>query len=54
MFVVFSAISPASLYYSESLNTLLYAQRAKCIKNNPVVNEVSAHDSRRFLCSHNL
>ena len=35
-----SAVSPTSLYYGETLSTLRYAQRAKNIVNQPVVNEV--------------
>lgn len=34
-----TAISPSSLCYTETINTLLYAQRAKNIVNKPVVNE---------------
>jgi len=34
-----TAISPSSLCYTETVNTLLYAQRAKNIVNKPVVNE---------------
>jgi len=34
-----SAISPSSLCYNETINTLLYAQRAKNIVNKPVINE---------------
>jgi len=33
------AIRPGDLYYEETLNTLKYADRAKEIKNKPVVNE---------------
>ena len=33
------AISPSSLCYTETINTLLYAQRAKNIVNKPIVNE---------------
>lgn len=33
-------ISPASCCYHESLNTLLFAQRAKRIINKPKINEV--------------
>lgn len=35
-----SAVTPASQYYSESLSTLRYAQRAKTIVNKPTINEV--------------
>lgn len=34
-----TAISPSSRCYTETVNTLLYAQRAKNIVNKPVVNE---------------
>ena len=37
------AISPATINYEESLNTLRYAERAKKVKNQAVINE-SAHD----------
>ena len=37
---IISAITPASQYYSESLSTLRYAQRAKTIINKPTINEV--------------
>ncbi|KAG1682318.1 Kinesin-like protein KIF16B [Nymphon striatum] len=33
------AVSPSSLSYHESLSTLRYAHRAKCIVNKPVINE---------------
>jgi len=33
------AIRPGDLYYEETLNTLKYADRAKQIKNKPVINE---------------
>jgi len=39
MFLCNTAISPSSLCYTETINTLLYAQRAKNIVNKPVVNE---------------
>lgn len=38
-FCAITAISPSSLCYMETINTLLYAQRAKNIVNKPVVNE---------------
>ena len=34
-------VSPASSCYSETLNTLLFAQRAKRIVNKPKINEVN-------------
>lgn len=37
------AISPATINYEESLNTLWYAEWAKKVKNQAVINE-SAHD----------
>jgi len=33
------AIRPGNVYYEETLNTLKYADRAKQIKNKPVINE---------------
>lgn len=33
------ALSPATVNYEETLSTLRYADRAKKIKNNAVVNE---------------
>jgi len=41
--VMICAFSPASINYEETLSTLLYADRAKKIKNKAVVNE-SEHD----------
>lgn len=40
-FFVTPAISPADINYSETLNTLRYASRAKNILNKPTVNEDS-------------
>ena len=34
-----AALSPADINYDETLGTLRYADRAKKIKNNAVVNE---------------
>ena len=34
-----AAISPADYNYDESLGTLRYASRAKCIQNKPTINE---------------
>jgi kinesin family protein 3/17 len=34
-----AALSPADYNYDETLSTLHYANRAKSIKNKPVVNE---------------
>ena len=39
VFVQKTAISPSSRCYTETINTLLYAQRAKNIVNKPVINE---------------
>lgn len=39
-----SAITPANLYYSETISTLRYAQRAKSIINKPKINEVKKPD----------
>ena len=35
-----ACVSPASADFAESLNTLKYAQRARDIKNLPVVNDI--------------
>lgn len=37
--VMMAAISPADYNYDETLSTLRYANRAKSIKNKPVINE---------------
>ncbi|XP_064603276.1 uncharacterized protein LOC135468784 [Liolophura sinensis] len=37
--IMIATITPASSYYSESLSTLRYAQRAKSIINKPKINE---------------
>uniref|UniRef100_A0A0G4I5A3 Kinesin motor domain-containing protein n=1 Tax=Chromera velia CCMP2878 TaxID=1169474 RepID=A0A0G4I5A3_9ALVE len=37
--IMIACISPADANYSESLNTLMYADRARNIRNRPVVNE---------------
>jgi len=37
--IMVCAIRPGNLYYEETLNTLKYADRAKKIKNKPVINE---------------
>lgn len=37
--IMVCAIRPGNTYYEETLNTLKYADRAKKIKNKPVVNE---------------
>lgn len=34
-----AAISPADYNFEETLSTLRYASRAKCIKNKPRINE---------------
>ena len=39
---IYTAISPTSLHYNETISTLRYAQRAKCIVNQPEINEVSS------------
>ncbi len=41
IFLSLPAISPADINYSETLNTLRYASRAKNILNKPTVNEDS-------------
>lgn len=33
-----ACVSPADINYDESVNTLRYAQRARSIKNKPIVN----------------
>ena len=42
-------IAPASSYYMESLSTLLFAQRAKCVRNAAKINENLISDSIRAL-----
>ena len=37
--IMICAIRPGSAFYEETLNTLKYADRAKKIKNKPVINE---------------
>ena len=37
--VMIAALSPADINYDETLSTLRYADRAKCIKTKAVVNE---------------
>lgn len=34
-----AALSPADYNYDETLSTLRYAARAKCIQNKPKINE---------------
>lgn len=36
--VMIAAISPSQFNYDETLSTLRYASRAKCIKNKPHIN----------------
>jgi hypothetical protein len=40
--IMVCAISPATINYEESLNTLRYAERAKKVKNVAVINESAA------------
>jgi hypothetical protein len=47
------AIRPGDLYYEETLNTLKYADRAKEIKNKPVINESAADKLIRELKEEN-
>jgi len=47
------AIRPGDLYYEETLNTLKYADRAKEIKNKPVVNESATDKMIRELKEEN-
>jgi hypothetical protein len=42
-------IAPASSYYMESLSTLMFAQRAKCVRNAAKINENLISDSIRAL-----
>jgi kinesin family protein 3/17 len=37
--IMIAAVSPANYNYEESLSTLRYASRAKCIQNKPKINE---------------
>lgn len=37
--IMIAAVSPASDSYDETMGTLRYASRAKCIKNAPKINE---------------
>ncbi|GAB6031794.1 Kinesin member [Chamberlinius hualienensis] len=37
--IMVATISPSSTAYNETVNTLRYAQRAKCIVNKPIINE---------------
>lgn len=37
--IMIAAVSPASDNYEETLSTLRYANRAKSIKNKPIINE---------------
>ncbi|KAK4746349.1 hypothetical protein SAY87_012661 [Trapa incisa] len=43
-FTVICAISPYNKNDSETLSTLRFGQRVKCIKNDPVINEISQED----------
>jgi kinesin family member 1 len=47
------AISPASDNYDETLSTLRYAERAKKIKNKPIVNESESDKMIRELKAEN-
>ncbi len=40
--IMICAVSPATDNYDETLSTLRYAERAKKIKNKPIVNESQA------------
>jgi hypothetical protein len=40
--IMICAVSPATDNYDETLSTLRYAERAKKIKNKPIVNESEA------------
>ena len=47
--IMVCAISPATINYEESLNTLRYAERAKKVKNVAVINESAADKQIREL-----
>ena len=47
------AISPANDNYDETLSTLRYAERAKKIKNKPIVNETASDKLIRELKDEN-
>jgi len=49
-----SAIRPGHLFYDETINTLKYADRAKKIKNKPVINESATDKQIRMLMEENL
>lgn len=51
--IMVCAISPATINYEESLNTLRYAERAKKVKNVAVINESAADKQIRELRSEN-
>lgn len=51
--IMVCAISPASINYEESLNTLRYAERAKKVKNVAVINESASDKQIRELRSEN-
>ena len=47
------ALSPATINYDESLNTLRYAERAKKVKNKAIVNESASDNKIRELSEEN-
>ena len=47
------AIRPSSAYYEETLHTLKYADRAKAIKNKPIINESEQDKMIRELMEEN-
>ena len=51
--IMICAVSPASVNYEESMSTLRYADRAKKIKNKPIVNESESDKMIRQLKEEN-
>lgn len=51
--IMICAISPANDNYDETLSTLRYAERAKKIKNKPIVNESESDKMIRELKAEN-
>ncbi|KAL7683726.1 putative kinesin-like protein [Plasmopara halstedii] len=47
--LMIACVSPASVSFEETLNTLKYANRAKNIKNKPIVNDRVASEEERLL-----
>ncbi len=51
--IMICAVSPANDNYDETLSTLRYAERAKKIKNKPIVNESESDKMIRELKAEN-